>query len=1699
MKSKKFIAILVTVCMMFSLLPTTALAYAPVSAGSYEELLEALDIIGDGETITLTANITGDPININLVNKTFIIDKTTSKYSYPALAGSYTTSSNCYTTVGYGVAGVTLTHNKTTSGNIDTFTYTTISDSTITAYVSREAINSGSTVYACTDMATALSKITSPYYIYLHLNQNFTGTASTTKTTAFTLLPEGFEATGTINYNGTSPYEAIMTPIMDTDNIGVSFKYISITVQNGEVTRNFGAAEIAEATAYANDCAGDTTMTIVGSVSISVPAVLDSDVQLAIPNGKTLTLSAPLTVNGMFTNNGTVAFKNSGKLTIPTSATLGTYTVPNANYELTTSTSEDNVTYGISAEANGEVSLLRGVDTEPLYYGTLAEAIADTKADTDETIRLRKNVTAASAQGIGANVDVIDLNGFTLSTAAGSYFNASRGNVTFRDSSDAKTGKVTGGSSSYGLFNLAYSGNITFESGTFEDTGGLTAVAAFGRAPNGTVISVERDATIASTGYGVIVNSAATNANYSDTTVNIFGTVQGDDAGITVNGNVTTSTTPVINIYDGSVVSGIYAAGYGTWNISGGIISNETGIYVKSGELNISGGSISGTGAYAEPAYNGNGFNHTGDAIIIDSCGYPGGAPSVTISDGFFVSSNAYALRHMMTQGATPAQSLLISGGNFTGLEEGSVTSDGPTGFISGGMYDGAPSEALIATGYQYNSSTKHIVPVSSAGAAASIGDVEYPSLAMAVNVAKYGEIIALLSDNTQEAELIVSKVITIRSNGYAIGNVSAGEGYVSVFDGPGLIFSISPIATTVVSVAVESKIGSKEVLQEDIQRIAEVINRTQISGISDALSSDGKDQILAAAEVNPDTVGQVAVEINVTVTAIESNLDEGLLVFTVVPTANVYLNGAIQNDTPIPLSNSYLDGSAIEVLLPLPTGFAPEEIVHRSSDGTSERFLESVAYPSAVKKFEIATISSHPFAKLTITKFSTFEMLGEASYAASIGATNYNTLQEAIDAATSGQAIALLQDCSESVNISGKSLVIERGVFDFDKSNITLGENCTLEESGTTLTITYVEPLTVTLLDIADAIAPINGGTPATVIAETDQYTGTVTWAGSPSQFSHSQTYTATITLTAKSGYNFEGIDANAFNVPCAMSATNGADSGVVTATFISPPEGYITDGNGTMAYCFNNFFEVYYNFDIMGFFHNGWKQTTYWNFGYGTQYKIGDSELTDIYATGEPLAMGSSGLTLDVDLVFVSEGKALQVVYTVHNTGTENVSFSFGSHADTQIGYTDWAPISIFDLNLASASLDRGFKMVSTSGNDANDEADYAQFNFFGKRSVGVTDVDSFWYGGYWERNSNVFTQVDATSYIGDSGMAYSWQNRTIGTGETQTYKVIIGIGGAESADVLGYSVAYDDNVPDTVIAVPETQQKLENIALTISEQIPVRSGFEFDSWNTQADGNGMVYHPGDTYAPNASITLYAQWTEVPTNNFSVTVTADPSGSIFVGDTVTLTATVTSATVPSINVMNRFSIMSPADPPSDLTYQWYRNTTDSATGGNEIPGAASSTYQPSTATVGTTYYYCVVNDVTSNVVGVTVTSVPVITYTITATAGANGSISPSGLVTVSNGGFQQFTITPNTGYYITDVRVDGLSVGAVSSYTFSNITANHTITASFAHNDDDELDDIPKTGEVGISSIWWVLLAVSGAGIFVLALNWKKTSKRR
>ena len=95
---------------------------------------------------------------------------------------------------------------------------------------------------------------------------------------------------------------------------------------------------------------------------------------------------------------------------------------------------------------------------------------------------------------------------------------------------------------------------------------------------------------------------------------------------------------------------------------------------------------------------------------------------------------------------------------------------------------------------------------------------------------------------------------------------------------------------------------------------------------------------------------------------------------------------------------------------------------------------------------------------------------------------------------------------------------------------------------------------------------------------------------------------------------------------------------------------------------------------------------------------------------------------------------------------------------------------------------------------------------------------------------------------------------------------------------------------------------------------------------------------------------------------------------------------------------------------------------------------------------------------------------------YTIEATAGAGGSISPSGNVSVREGRDQTFTITPDKGYAVSNVKIDGKSIGAVKSYTFENVSRTHTIEVVFVKG-----TASARTGDSSDLPLWSALMLAS------------------
>jgi uncharacterized repeat protein (TIGR02543 family) len=273
------------------------------------------------------------------------------------------------------------------------------------------------------------------------------------------------------------------------------------------------------------------------------------------------------------------------------------------------------------------------------------------------------------------------------------------------------------------------------------------------------------------------------------------------------------------------------------------------------------------------------------------------------------------------------------------------------------------------------------------------------------------------------------------------------------------------------------------------------------------------------------------------------------------------------------------------------------------------------------------------------------------------------------------------------------------------------------------------------------------------------------------------------------------------------------------------------------------------------------------------------------------------------------------------------------------------------------------------------------------------------------------------------------------------------------------------------------------------------PTRSGYTFGGWFTGSNGSGTQYFESTVYNTVGNLTLYAKWTAVPVNTYTISASAgsggtiSPSGNVSVSQGASQTyyfyantgheisqvlvdgvANATAKTNGYYTFSNIAANHIIAVSFAAKQYTLYFN----AYGGSVSPTSKTVTYGQQVGTLptpthinnytfggwftstgggGTQYSASTVYNTAGNTtLYAKWTTIP--TYSITASAGIGGSISPSGTVYVAQGGSQVFTISANTGYQISQVAVDGSNKGAISSWTFSNVYANHTISASFAAN---------------------------------------------
>lgn len=255
------------------------------------------------------------------------------------------------------------------------------------------------------------------------------------------------------------------------------------------------------------------------------------------------------------------------------------------------------------------------------------------------------------------------------------------------------------------------------------------------------------------------------------------------------------------------------------------------------------------------------------------------------------------------------------------------------------------------------------------------------------------------------------------------------------------------------------------------------------------------------------------------------------------------------------------------------------------------------------------------------------------------------------------------------------------------------------------------------------------------------------------------------------------------------------------------------------------------------------------------------------------------------------------------------------------------------------------------------------------------------------------------------------------------------------------MTYNVTVTDDGNGTGTASPATSEAGTEITLRTTPN----TGYHFKTW--QVVSGGVTITDNRFIMPAGDVTVKAIF-EANTATSEFTVTFDGNGG-----------------TPSVGIMTttgqKLASLPSASRISSYRFDgWYT----AANGGTEI--TTSTTFSADT-TVYAHWTYVGKDDQ------------PDTFYTISVTAGKGGTISPSGSVRVQKGGSLTLTITPDKGYVVSSVKIDGKSVGAVKSYTLTNVTGSHAITVTFRK------AGSPVSGDSGGLPLWNALLCASAFGL--------------
>lgn len=895
-----------------------------------------------------------------------------------------------------------------------------------------------------------------------------------------------------IQNNGIATLEGITATAGNTGSSMID-NWGTLTITSGTYTGGLNVVKSEEGSTLVIN-GGDFTLDY--SVSNSYNAVIFVYGDTTI-NGGTFTQS--LTTAGKWAHPQVVATGVVEGYTAITRVTGGTFTnkksgegifrgvgkATSDNFEVSGGSFNKSISDGFCADgfiptknADGTYGVKEGKYVAKIgstKYETFEDAVK--KAASGKTITLLDDISLSSTVTVNKKV-TIDLNQKTLTGTDKYILNiGANGNVTIMnglinvsDSGSAITAygtlalndvDITGKATDYSLLYVNQNANVTIDKDTT-----ITATDATSSAPYPTIFISGQDS----------------DGNTYDPTLNIYGTVSAAKAPA-IQGNGTDRGTSHINIYDGALIKSnklaIYLPQICDVNITGGTVTGYCGIGIKSGTLNISGGTVQGVAndnVIGDQHSQTNGISYDGSAIMIDSyIGYAGNV-TINISDNAKIESlHSTAIREIGNDNSqTNMVALNITGGEITGADGSDAVlvreTTAPTVAISGGTFTTAVSEDYCADGFIPTQNEDGTYGVKIGTYVAETNGVKYESLEEAINAATRGKTVTMLADTREN--VTISKNLILDLNGFTInGGQVKGKAAVMIDNARVTIMDSSAGQTgTIMREDTAENSGDSSYYVIDIQGKngflkftgGNVKNDSGIVGVKGASLVRLGDDSVAGAYPTLTIYGGTFTQNNF----VAIKVDRGTLHFVggVITSANSY---AVENWNNAYIKGGTVNGTVSSWVYSTGAAFSKLEI----SGGTVNGNVASVNYDSAADKqarifvtggtvtgtlgtytYTNGLVPTDEAAMATIevtagtfeknpTKYvvegsavktnddGTFGV--EKAYLAKVGDTSYYTMDEAFHAAlNSGETLYLLRDYTTGTeqNSGSKNLTIDLG-----------------------------------------------------------------------------------------------------------------------------------------------------------------------------------------------------------------------------------------------------------------------------------------------------------------------------------------------------------------------------------------------------------------------------------------------------------------------------------------------------------------------------------------------------------------------------------------------------------------------------------------------------------------------------------------------